>query len=63
MNKILFDEGSKVLTERLDILNMFHHLYVVEIMQIKLGIEPKGMKMSDKNVNNLEIYNLNNKKI
>ena len=42
---------------------MFHHLYVVEIMQIKLGIEPKGMKMSDKNVNNLEIYNLNNKKI
>ena len=63
LNKILFDEGSKVLTERLDILNMFHHLYVVEIMQIKLGIEPKGMKMSDKNVNNLEIYNLNNKKI
>ena len=63
LNKILFDEGSKVLTERLDILNMFQHLYVVEIMQTKLGIETKGIKMSDNNVNNLQIYYLNNKKI
>ena len=63
LNKILFEEGSKILTERLDILNMFQHLYVVEIMQTKLGIEPKGMKMSDKSVNNFQIYCSNIKKI
>ena len=63
LNKILFEEGSKILTERLDILNMFQHLYVVEIMQAKLGIEPKGMKMSDKSVNNFQIYCSNVKKI
>ena len=47
LNKLLFEEGSKVLTERLDVMNMFQHLYIVEIMKEKLGIEPKGVKMSE----------------
>ena len=47
LNKLLFKEGSKILTERLDVMNMFHHLYIVEIMKEKLGIEPKGVKMSE----------------
>ena len=39
LNRILFLEGSKIITKRLDIMNMFNHLYVVEIMQKNLGIE------------------------
>jgi len=39
---------------------MFSHLYVIELMQKKFGIEPKGMNMSDNCKNNLQIYNLNN---
>ena len=61
MYKILFEEGSKILTERLDIMNMFHHLYIVEIMKEKLGIEPNGIKMSENSCNNFEMYFLNNK--
>jgi len=60
INKVLFEEGSKLITERLDILNMFSHLYVVELLQKKLGIEAKGINMSDKCKNNLQIVNLNN---
>ena len=60
LNKVLIEEGSKIITERLDILNMFSHLYVIELMQKKFGIEPKGMNMSDNCKNNLQIYNLNN---
>ena len=60
MNKVLFEEGSKLITERLDILNMFSHLYVVELLQKKFGIEAKGINMSDKCKNNLQIVNLNN---
>ena len=60
VNKILIEEGSKLITERLDILNMFSHLYVIELMQKKLGIEAKGMNMSDNCKNNLQLYNLNN---
>ena len=60
INKVLFEEGSKLITERLDILNMFSHLYVVELLQKKFGIEAKGINMSDKCKNNLQIVNLNN---
>ena len=59
INKVLFEEGSKLITERLDILNMFSHLYVVELLQKKFGIEAKGINMSDKCKNNLQIVNLN----
>jgi hypothetical protein len=60
VNKILIEEGSKLITERLDILNMFSHLYVIELMQKKFGIEAKGMNMSDNCKNNLQLYNQNN---
>ena len=48
------------MTERLDIMNMFNDLYVVGLMQQKLGIEAKGMNMTDRCKNNLQIYNMNN---
>ena len=38
VNRILFEEGSKIITQRLDIMNMFTHLYINEIIQEKLGI-------------------------
>ena len=60
VNKILFDEGSKIITQRLDILAMFNHFYVIEIMQKKLGIEARGMDMSDNCKEILQIYNMNN---
>ena len=60
MNKVLFEEGSKLITERLDLLNMFSHLYTIELIQKKLGIEAKGMNMSNHCKNNLQIVNLNN---
>jgi hypothetical protein len=60
INKILFKEGSRIITQRLDILSMFNHFYLIEIMQKKLGIEAKGMNMSDKCKDYLHIYNMNN---
>ena len=60
VNKILFDEGSKIITQRLDILVMFNHFYVIEIMQKKLGIEARGMNMSDNCKEILQIYNTSN---
>ena len=35
LNRVLFEEGSKIITERLDIMNMFNHLYIAEIVQKK----------------------------
>ena len=60
VNKVLFEEGSKLITERLDIMNMFNDLYIIGIMQQKLGIDAQGMNMSDRCKNNLQIYNMNN---
>ena len=60
INKILFEEGSRIVTKRLDILAMFDHFYLIEIMQKKLGIEAKGMNMSDRCKDNLQIYYMNN---
>ena len=60
VNKILFEEGSKLLTQKLDILNMFQRLYAVEIMQKKYGIEAKGKDMSTNCKKALHVYNVNN---
>ena len=57
MNKILLREGSKILTERLDIVNMFYYLYTIETIRKKLKIEAKGVDMSDNCLNQLQIYN------
>ena len=57
INRILFEEGSKIITERLDVMNMFSHLYIVELLQKKVGIEIKGIDMSDTCKNNLQIFN------
>ena len=60
VNRILFEEGSKILTLRLDIMNMFEHLYIIEVIQKKLGVEAKGINMSSNCKNNLQIYINNN---
>ena len=39
---------------------MFDHFYVIEIMQKKLGIEARGMNMSDNCKEILQIYNTSN---
>ena len=57
VNKILLEEGSRILTERLDIMNMFNKLYAVDLMQKQLGIEPKGVNMSDIGKSHLKVYN------
>ena len=56
INRILFEEGSKLITKRLDILNMFGHFYAVEIMQKQLGIELKGKNMTNNCKKNIQIY-------
>ena len=48
INKVLFEEGSKLITERLDILNIFNRLYINEIIEKNLGIGTKDLDMSDK---------------
>ena len=60
INKILFEEGSKLITRKLDIMNMFNYLYVIEIMQKKLGIEVRSMNMSNRCKKYLKIYYENN---
>ena len=62
VNKILFEEGSRILTGRLDILNLFNKLFTVELIQKQLGIEPSGMGMSDMSIEDLHLYNQNNNK-
>ena len=57
LNKILIEEGSQILSERLDIINMFYHFYIIEIIQKKLAIEVKGVNMSDYCKNRLQRYN------
>ena len=60
INKIFFEEGSKLITKKLDIMSMFNNLHIVELMQLKLAIEPKGMEMSSRCKKNLKIYFENN---
>ena len=47
INKVLFEEGSKVLTQRLDVLNLFNNVYISEIVQKKLGVEARDTDISD----------------
>ena len=60
INKALFEEGSKLLTQRLDILNMFNHFYVIELMQKNMEIELKDMPMSDNCKNCIQLVNAYN---
>ena len=60
MNKILFEEGSKILTQKLDIMNMFYNLFLVEMMQNQLRIDANGMNMTNRCKKNLKIYYKNN---
>ena len=60
LNKILFEEGSKLITQRLEIMNMFNELHLIEVIRKKLGIEEKGLNMSDRCKDHLQIYNMNN---
>ena len=53
VNKILFEEGNKIITQRLDIMNMFNHLYMSEIIQQKLGLEVRDMEMTENFKNSL----------
>lgn len=62
INKILFEEGSRIITEKLDLMNIFNDLHVVEMMQKKLKIEAKGMNMSDYCKKNLHVYKNYNKR-
>ena len=47
INKVMFEEGSKILTQKLDILNMFHTLYNYELIEKKMGTQPMEIDMSD----------------
>ena len=47
INKVLFEEGSLMLTQRLDILNLFNNVYISEILQKKMGIEARDADMTD----------------
>ena len=60
INKALFEEGSKLLTQRLDILNMFNHFYAIELMQKNMEIELKDMPMSDNCKNCIQLVNAYN---
>ena len=61
VNKVMFEEGSKLLTQRLDILNMFHMLYNYELIEKHIGIQPKEINMSDRCKRALKRINANNK--
>ena len=55
VNRVLFEEGSKIITERLDIMNMFNHLFIADIVQKKIGVEARGINMSDNCISNLPV--------
>ena len=63
VQKYLFEEGKKVLAEKLDIINIFNKLLTVERMQTNFNIEGKYIEMSEEckqNIDNLrkEISNM-----
>ena len=43
----MLEEGSKVLTQRLDVLNLFNNVYISEILQKKMGVEAREADMTD----------------
>ena len=55
MNVNLLDEGMKVISERLDIMNIFIKLYQDEKVHEKFKFKSEGIKMSSDCINNLDI--------
>ena len=48
IQKILFEEGAKIIIEKLDIMNLFNKLYTVEKIKENLNIEGKLIEMPEK---------------
>ena len=59
VNRVLFEEASRIITENLDIINIFNHLYINELMQEKLRIEEKDIEMSENCKNYLHLIHSN----
>ena len=59
VKNILLDEGINVISEKLDIFNIFDKMYTSEIIHEKL-IKPKTLKMSDEC--KIKLLSVNNKK-
>ena len=55
MDVNLLDEGMKIITERLDIMNMFVRLYYDEKVQEQLLSKFEGIRMSDECIYNVDI--------
>ena len=47
MNKYLFEEGIKIFTEKLDILNLFDKLFIVEKLQTHFNYKENYIEMSE----------------
>ena len=54
IQKLLFEEGNKLLAINLDIMNIFDKLYLVEKMQKNLNIEGNNIEMGDNLKRNIE---------
>ena len=54
IQKYLFDEGKKILSEKLDIINIFNKLLTVEKMQNNFNIEGKFIEMSEECKQNID---------
>ena len=57
MNVNLLDEGVKIISEKLDIMNIFVKLYQDEKMQEKMLGNLEGIRMSDECIHNINILN------
>ena len=57
MDVNLLDEGMKVISEKLDIMNIFVKLYIDEKVQEKLLSNLEGIRMSDECIHNINILN------
>ena len=56
VQNVLLDEGMKVITEKLDIMNLFKKLYIDEIIQEKVKIKDVKIEMSEECKENLQKY-------
>lgn len=54
VQKYLFEEGKKILAEKLDIVNLFNKLLIVEKMQNNFNIEGKFIEMSEECKQNID---------
>ena len=48
LNKLLFDEGNKLISKNLDIMNIFDKLYLVEKIQKNLNIDLDYIEMTER---------------